>query len=154
MPVQIVSATARRTWSWCQRYRPSPKAFGQQLRMCSKDPLFWQSWQAGDWDLIGPEESTQDSMLIYPGLEFSDMATVESQELKSSLVAWCTAVSLRMLMKVLPRLLTGFSVGDGIWVPPTEKLNWLVTLPFLRTRDLDFAGLKLTLSHVMSRSSP
>ena len=48
MPVQMVSATARSTWLWRQRYLPSPKAFEQQLRMCSRDPLFWQSWQAGE----------------------------------------------------------------------------------------------------------
>ncbi len=34
--------------SWRQRYRPSPKAFGQQLRICSSVPLLWHSWQAGE----------------------------------------------------------------------------------------------------------
>ena len=27
------------TWSWRQRYRPSPKAFRQLLRICCKDPF-------------------------------------------------------------------------------------------------------------------
>ncbi len=44
----IVSAKALRTWSWRQRYRPSPKAFGQQLRICSSVPLLWHSWHAGE----------------------------------------------------------------------------------------------------------
>ena len=35
------------TWSWRQRYRPSPKAFGQLLRICCKDPFLAHSWQLG-----------------------------------------------------------------------------------------------------------
>ena len=35
------------TWSWRQRYRPSPKAFGQLLRICCKDPFLVHSWQLG-----------------------------------------------------------------------------------------------------------
>ena len=34
-------------WSWCQQYRPSPKAFGQLLRICCKDPFLAHSWQLG-----------------------------------------------------------------------------------------------------------
>ena len=34
-------------WSWRQRYRPSPKAFGQLLRVCCKDPSLAHSWQLG-----------------------------------------------------------------------------------------------------------
>ncbi len=46
--VMIESAKALRTWSWRQQYRPSPKAFGQQLRICSSVPLLWHSWHAGE----------------------------------------------------------------------------------------------------------
>ena len=35
------------TWSWRQRYRPSPKAFGQLRRICCKDPFLAHSWQLG-----------------------------------------------------------------------------------------------------------
>ena len=34
-------------WSWRRRYRPSPKAFGQLLRICCKDPFLAHSWQLG-----------------------------------------------------------------------------------------------------------
>ena len=34
-------------WSWRQRYRPSPKAFGQLPRICCKDPFLAHSWQLG-----------------------------------------------------------------------------------------------------------
>ncbi|KAL6486141.1 hypothetical protein MHYP_G00055330 [Metynnis hypsauchen] len=36
-----------RTWSWHQRYHPSPRAFEQQLRICSRVPLFRHSLQSG-----------------------------------------------------------------------------------------------------------
>ena len=34
-------------WSWRQRYRLSPKAFGQLLRVYCKDPFLAHSWQLG-----------------------------------------------------------------------------------------------------------
>ena len=72
-----------------------------------------------------------------------------------SLLVCCTdAASFRELLKILPRLLTGFSVTVGILVPLNVKWKLSATLPFFRTKDLDFAGLKLILAHVMSCSSP
>ena len=45
--VQMTSATAFSTWSWCSLYLPSLRAFGQQLKMYSRDPLPGQSGHAG-----------------------------------------------------------------------------------------------------------
>ena len=47
IPVQMMSATAFSTWSWCCLYLLSPRAFGQQLKMCSRDPLARHSGHAG-----------------------------------------------------------------------------------------------------------
>ena len=63
-------------------------------------------------------------------------------------------MSFREPSKVLPRLLIGFSVTVGIWIPPRLKQNRWATVPFLRTRDLGLADLKLILAHETSRSSP
>lgn len=35
-------------WSWCQWQHPTPGAFKQQLRMCSRVPVSEHSWQAPD----------------------------------------------------------------------------------------------------------
>lgn len=40
--VQMESAKDFKTWLWRQQYRPSPSAFGQQLKMCSRVPLLAQ----------------------------------------------------------------------------------------------------------------
>ena len=64
------------------------------------------------------------------------------------------AVSLRLLSKNFPKLLTGFSEIVGIGVSKTEKRNLSITLPFFKTKDLDFSGLKDILTHPISFSSP
>lgn len=64
------------------------------------------------------------------------------------------SVSFSELLNTLPRLLIGFSVMDGIFVPPEEKRNWSATFPFLNTKDLDFVGLKFMHAHVMTFSRP
>lgn len=43
---------------------------------------------------------------------------------------------------------------ERIVVSPRAKRKWSAILPFLRTRDLDMAGLKLILAQDLSRSSP
>lgn len=55
---------------------------------------------------------------------------------------WWSAAVLRVQSKIVPRLLNGFSVTDGIWRPPREKCNLSVTFPFFATRNLDLASLK------------
>lgn len=45
--VQMVSATAFSTWSWHHLYLPSHKTLGQQLRICSREPLARHSGHAG-----------------------------------------------------------------------------------------------------------
>lgn len=46
-----------------------------------------------------------------------------------------------VLSKTLPRLLTGFSVIDGIWMPPREKQDSSVIFPHFNSSALDYAGL-------------
>ena len=50
-------------------------------------------------------------------------------------------VSLRLLSKIFRRLFTGFSEMVGIGVSEIENHNLSTTLPFFKTKDLDFAGL-------------
>lgn len=54
----------------------------------------------------------------------------------------------------MPRLLTGFSVTDGIAVPSTKKRNLSASFPFFRTIALDLVGLKLILAQEMRFSRP
>ena len=64
------------------------------------------------------------------------------------------AASLRLLSKNFPKLFTGCSEMVGIGVPAIEKRNLSATLPFFKTKDLDFAGLNDILAHPISFSSP
>ena len=50
------------------------------------------------------------------------------------------AASLRLLSKNFPKLFIGFSEMVGIGVPAIEKRNLSATLPFFKTKDLDFVG--------------
>lgn len=58
--LQMLSAMVLSNWSRLQQYRPSPRAFGQQLNMCSRDPFFWQRVHYGD--LAKPQQYTVGQM--------------------------------------------------------------------------------------------
>lgn len=70
------------------------------------------------------------------------------------MVARIDAASLRLQSKVLPKLVTDFSVIYGIAAPSIRKRNLSTTFPRLRTMDLDFVGLKLILAQRISFSRP
>lgn len=78
------------------------------------------------------------------------MSTVESQELRSAVADWRAAIRLQR-----PNLCLG-SLKDHRWnlcVPQKENeslVNWLLTLPFLWTRDLDLSGFRIIPAHIMN----
>lgn len=59
-------------------------------------------------------------------------------------------MSLSVLLKMFPKLFTGFLYTDGIRTPPKEKQCLSDTLSFLRTKVLDLAVLKVILALEMS----
>ena len=59
------------------------------------------------------------------------------------------AVSFRLLLKVLPKLLIDFLLRVGIVSTATVNWTFSMTLPFFNTSDLDFAGLKYILAQVI-----
>ena len=83
-----------------------------------------------------------------------DLLIFVSHSSRSFIVFCFAAVSFRLLLKVLPKLLIGFSLRVGIVSPAT--VNWTIsmTLPFFNTSDLDFAGLKYILAQVIFLSRP
>ena len=54
-------------------------------------------------------------------------------------------MSFKQPLKILTKLFTGFSFRVGIFS---------ITLPFFKTNDRDFAGLKLTRAYVVLCSNP
>lgn len=88
-----------------------------------------------------PKKSWQDTMLINPCLELPespDLSTTDSHAFSFVCVYWTTAVSLRVQLKDFPRLFTCFSDTNGIWTPRKQKWHLSDTLPFLRTKVLDW----------------
>lgn len=83
-----------------------------------------------------------------------DLSTTLNQPSRSALVNFIEFVSFRPQLKTFLRLFTGISVTDGIRFSPSLKQNLSVTLPLFRTKDRDFAGLKLICAHDMSFSNP
>lgn len=71
-----------------------------------------------------------------------DLSTVFSQPSRSALVALMESRPFRLHLKTFPRLFTGFSETDGLRVSPSRKQNLSVTVPFLRTKDLDLHRLE------------
>lgn len=57
-------------------------------------------------------------------------------------------------MKSLPRLFTGSSDTDGIVMSTRLNRKQSDTLSFLKTKDLEFAGLNFILAQQISRSRP
>lgn len=82
-----------------------------------------------------------------PNKSCPDLSTVFSQPSRSALVALMESWPFRLHLKTFPRLFTGFSETDGLRCSPSRKQNLSVTVPFLRTKDLDFTGLKLMRAH-------
>lgn len=82
-----------------------------------------------------------------------DLSTVLSQPSRSALVSLMESLSFRLQLKTFPRLFTGFSVTDGIRCSPSLKRNLSVIFPFFRTKDLDFADLKLMCAYAMILSN-
>lgn len=92
------------------------------------------------------EQSQHDAMLVDPGFKFTghpDLSTTVSQVPNLLPVAWRAAVSSKVLrnMSILPKLLKGLLLINGIFAPPREKQNVSV-IPLFRTRHHDLAGLK------------
>lgn len=66
----------------------------------------------------------------------TDLSTADNQASSFLMVTWTDAVSLRIQSKTLQRLMTGFSVIDGIdgiTASSTKKRNFFATFPFFRT---------------------
>ena len=83
-----------------------------------------------------------------------DLSIFVSHSSTSFIVLCFAAVSFRLLLKVLPKLLISFSLRVGIVSPATVNRTFSMTLPFFNTSDLDFVGLKYILAQVIFLSRP
>lgn len=116
--MQMMSATAFSTCSWHHLYLIFPKAFGQQLKMCSKEPLFKHSGHATV--LARPKQCRLDGLGRTSFTDWIRNLSLAGSDFQSSAQVILQAVVWFQLVQA-----PCFCIATVLWQCPSSISAWI-----------------------------